>query len=336
MTEYLKYAAVVLFAALLVFPPVETEGEEKNATPNRYMELLHQGKQAHEKAMATMKKASGETGSEFDPDKLILRRYDEEIAKAQKTIAAGGRYEKVQYDAARKRIAEETKRLSDQVRSRITERGAAAIAKNTAEYNRKMAEIKNRYDSAIEKSDSEFQRKTAEINLTQQLRSGAGKTGIVIWNLPMKPPLHDRSTVSVNVQLLKNGRAVWTKKAVRLNRRGLNTPVRLPSLAFDKVTVEIVRWSGEGGGLSEIEVYVGDRNLALGRPCEVSNIETVPMHLDDRNAVTDGIVVPTEVGNGYWISEPDTKATVTIDLLGQPDDQVIAAARQRAARAIQP
>lgn len=313
--------------------PIISRGDDAANKPasNPYLESLRRSKEAHLKTMETSNKR--ENVNVFDPDQIIVRRYDEAIANAEKIIASGGTYGRKEVAAAQKAISEESKKVGERFLEKATQRAKDARQKSNEMYERKVAEANKRFDATTSQSNATFQRKTAEANLTFRLKTNAGKLGMVIWNLPSKTVLHERSTVNVRIDLLKNDRVVWTNKLVRLNRRADNSPIRFPNVIFDKVKVETTRWTGNGSGLAEVEVYAGNENIALGRPCEVSSIETVPVHLDDRDALTDGIVSPTEIGDGYWIPEEETKATVTIDLLGDPNKEVLAAAKERAARA---
>ncbi|MCS7469630.1 hypothetical protein NZK35_23520 [Stieleria sp. ICT_E10.1] len=275
----------------------------------------------------------GDNPIKLDPDKLVLREYDEAIASAEKIIAAGSIYAQKEVAADQKRIDEVSKRVRENYANAAKTQIADARRKATETYERAVAEAMKKRAATLADSNATYRRSVAQSNLTLCLKRNAGKLGIVIWNLPAEAKLHDRSTVAVKIELLQQGRVVWTNKIARLNRRADNSLFRLPNVLFDKVRIETTRWTGSGSGLAEVEVYAGTENLALGRPCEVSSIETLPTHLDDRDALTDGMAQPTVEGEGYWIPEEKTKASVTIDLLGAPNQEIIDAAQARAAEA---
>ncbi|WP_182870557.1 hypothetical protein [Stieleria mannarensis] len=321
---------LLLVTAISPCSALQEAANQEATTANRFLESLKRSKEAHLKVTETINK--GDHPTKLDPDKLVLRAYDKAIASAEKIIAAGGTYGQSEVAADQKRINEVAERVRENYTNAAKSRIADARREATETYERAVAEAMKKRSATLKKSNATYQLSVAQSNLTLRLKQNAGKLGIVIWNLPSKANLHDRSTVAVKIELLQQDRVVWTNKFAKLNRRADNSPFRLPNVLFDKVRVETMRWTGSGSGLAEIEVYAGSENLALGRPCEVSSIETLPAHLDDRDALTDGMTQPTEKGEGYWIPEEKTKAIVTIDLLGPPNQEIIDAARARAAK----
>lgn len=327
MNLNLRRLLCVLFIIAMTCPIVSWgDDAAKTIVTNPSLESLRRNKESHVK---TTEKINAGGGATFDPEGLVVRRYDEAIAKAEKIIASGGTFERKDLSAAMKVIHAESTLVNQRFRQQAKER----MRKADETFDREMAEIKKESDKSKSAADAKYQRAMAQADLTFRLKMSGGKLGVMIWNLPATEALHERWTESVRVELLQKDRVVWTKRLLRLDRRKDNNPIRLPNVLFDKVKIEALSWTGRGSGFAEIEVYAGSENIALGRSCKVSSIETLPIHLDDRDALTDGIMQPTEVGVGYWIPEEETKATVTIDLLSEPNKDVIAAAKARASKA---
>ena len=92
------------------------------------------------------------------------------------------------------------------------------------------------------------------------------ETTLVIWNGDLRLNDGFMSTVA-DVSLRSNGGSVlWEKKSVAVSSS--NTVVRLPNIDFARVRITVTRWTGSGGGLSEVEVLKGGENVALG--CKVN------------------------------------------------------------------
>jgi hypothetical protein len=250
----------------------------------------------------------------FGEDVKLMK---EQIKEAKQLIADGKEFGKDEYAE----MVKERKRASD-------ERMARDRKANEEESQRRMSEAAAERDAAIEQAESKFsaargrafdqyRSSVGPAELERKFQLSNGQSRLVIWNLPFDGAMNKRSTNTVNVRLMAGKKVAWQRKEVKLDRRQAATQIQLPKVMFDKIVVDIVKWSGDGGGLAEIQAFVGDENVALGRQCKVTSIETTPKHLDDEAAVTDGITIPTEDGVGYWIPEERTKATVTIDLLSK-------------------
>ena len=78
-------------------------------------------------------------------------------------------------------------------------------------------------------------------------------------------------------------------------------PVR--RIAADTVRVEIVRWHGVGGGLSEVEAFSGKENIARG--CRVTVSAVWRNWAGDTRfsgaELTDGITTSSNHEVGYWM-----------------------------------
>ncbi len=65
-----------------------------------------------------------------------------------------------------------------------------------------------------------------------------------------------------------------------------------------RVRVEVVQWQRRGGGLSEIQVFKDDQNVALGKKTRASTT------YDERfphSSLTDGITSSARKARGYWL-----------------------------------
>jgi hypothetical protein len=135
---------------------------------------------------------------------------------------------------------------------------------------------------------------------------------VVLWNT--RNGIHVNSgTLACNLVLLRGGSTVWEKKGIRMPwsaKMNPNVIVQLPKRAFDTLRVEIVAWYDRAGGLSEIEVYRGNQNIARNRPVRASG------HRDPRfrpNRVADGIIQKTQNYVGYWLLPGLTPGWIEID-----------------------
>lgn len=303
----------LLLAAFSQFTPAQQPTE----SPNPYLKRLREAKEAQQATIRSNKqKGLPEVFSKSPLNTIKL--YDYQIENALELIAEGGTFGKEEYDAAVEAVRAETRKALERWRAELT------AASNLGEIDRRFADdsraAMEKHRTSIDAANEKHRSTVAAANLKFKFSTTGGQLGIVIWNLPLDQSLHKRSTPIVNVRLFNGPKVVWNRTSLRLNRKLARNPIRLPNVMFDRVMIELPRWAGSGSGLSEVEVYVGKENIALGRPCEVSSIETLPMHLDDQHALTDGITVPTKLGEGYWIPEERTKATVMIDLLGKKVD----------------
>ncbi|HEX7375941.1 MAG TPA: NPCBM/NEW2 domain-containing protein [Pirellulales bacterium] len=130
---------------------------------------------------------------------------------------------------------------------------------------------------------------------------------IVVWNLQMK----DQGTRELNVALLRDEREVWRRDAIEIAwspETAESVAIEIPPLRFDRVRVEITKWEQVRGGLAEIEVFQGDRNLARGCPTTGARwtSEWGTVKLTDGNT--------TSSHDGYWLLHDTTSGWAEIDL----------------------
>ncbi|MCO8124047.1 hypothetical protein NHH03_20045 [Stieleria sp. TO1_6] len=282
----------------------------------RYLKQLSDATAGIEKGVQQLR----DKGLGDQADKLAssqLAHYQQQLRQAKELVADGKVFGRAEYSAAINAITAQSK--TDHQRAIMAIQQQATVSRNESDrqYQATVAASLKNHRDAIADANEKYRQQIDLIDLKSKFNGSRGQMGIVIWNLPSDQKLHQRLTTSVTLQLLSGSKVVWTKKNLKLNRKQPNTPIRLPDVMFDTVSVEVMKWSGSGGGLAEIQVFLRDENVAKGRPCEVSSIETLPTHLDDQHSLTDGVTLPTTVGDGYWIPEEDSKATVTINLLGK-------------------
>lgn len=135
---------------------------------------------------------------------------------------------------------------------------------------------------------------------------------VVLWNTRNSSHM-DRGAVSCNLMLGYRGSTVWFKKGIRMPWNAKTNPslvVQLPKKVFDTVRVEVIAWHVSGGGLSEIEVFHDEQNIARGRPARASG------QMDARfapSSVTDGIVQENENYVGYWLLPDSSPGWIEID-----------------------
>ena len=291
----------------------QTSGPSKETT--RYLKAMTDSVKRSEDRIKELRKR----GEDAQADRLAqteLPRYQRQLKIAEQTVADGKEFGRTEYLAAMKAIVDEATAEHQRAMSEITQKAKETRRESERKFEQTMAEIKKKHEESKSKSEETFRLQVETSTLRRKFGSSRGQVGMVIWNLPHDQKLHKRFTTAVAIQLFNGDKVVW-KKNIKLNRKLPNNPIRLPNVMFDSVAVEITKWAGSGGGLSEIQVFLANDNVAAARPCDVTNIETLPIHLDDQHALTDGITRPTALGEGYWIPEDNTKATATIYLLGK-------------------
>lgn len=134
---------------------------------------------------------------------------------------------------------------------------------------------------------------------------------VVIWNQHSENH-RDRGSRECNLSLLREGKEVWRQDQIALPwspDRDENISIDIPKLRFDRVRVEVTKWKQLSGGLAEIEVYRGDRNLALGCPataCAQLGWDYPP------DKLTDGIT--TSHLHGVWLLPDRMPGWAEIDL----------------------
>ena len=137
-------------------------------------------------------------------------------------------------------------------------------------------------------------------------REGRQTTRIVLWNTH-NSRFNTSGTQQCNVVLFQAGKSVWRKDKVNLPWEPNNDTfavVNVPALKFDVVRVEIIKWQGYSGGMTEIEVWQGGKNVAIHRPTRASSaVDRQTMSA----TVTDGVTTSVAYKNGYWLL-PDNQA----------------------------
>ncbi|NQU26267.1 MAG: hypothetical protein HQ567_33695 [Candidatus Nealsonbacteria bacterium] len=133
---------------------------------------------------------------------------------------------------------------------------------------------------------------------------------LVLWNTH-NAKYKNRGALMCNVWLGRNGKVVWSARSILVNWAAPVDPrtvVRLPKVKFDVLRVEITKAFKDGGGLSEIEVYQGNVNIARGLIATASASQnTVPGN------VTDGITQSERHRIGYWLLPDNTPGWIEVD-----------------------
>jgi len=149
-------------------------------------------------------------------------------------------------------------------------------------------------------------KRIAEVALA---RAGEGilANKVVIWNAH-NARWKDRGATKCNLLLKRAGQVVWHKEDITLAwsaGRDPATTIQLPNMQFDAVRVEITdvhnKKNANTAALSEIEVYVGDKNIALGKPVTVSG--NLPKAGAGPDALVDGINQSDELRHGFWCAD---------------------------------
>lgn len=149
---------------------------------------------------------------------------------------------------------------------------------------------------------------------TAATRRAARIDRIVLWN-EHNSNFNNSGTGVCNVILLRDGGAVWQQNGVRLEwarGRDLSTELSVPNVKADAVRVEVLARIGNSGGLAEVEVYSGDKNLARGCPARAS-----AENANDRRTaatLTDGNTSSKIHEEGYWLLPDGQNGWAEIEL----------------------
>jgi len=309
-----KYSGIGLLLILLVAccgVSAANELGDRKGTENEYIKRLENDLKSQERMIADMKKRKiPDAADMFAAEAKLIK---EQLAEARQLAADGKEFGQAEYLEMEK----ERRRASDERFAREKDESKKQLADAAATRDAEMEKARSQLEDAQKSAWEKYHGEVGAADLLRKFQTSGGQLRVVIWNLPLDEALGKRSTSIVNVTLLAGKEVAWQWKGVKLDRRQAVTEIPLPAVLFDKVTIDCLKWSGDGAGLAEVQVFVGNENVAEGKPCTVSSIDTLPQHLDDENAVTDGVMHPTKDGEGYWIAEEKKKASVTIDLLGK-------------------
>lgn len=144
--------------------------------------------------------------------------------------------------------------------------------------------------------------------------TGVEADRIVIWNTNNGYDRSDRGAAVLKIELLRNGQAVQTIEKVAIPwdaKKDKSVEVKINPIRFDRLRVFVLEHKGLGGGLAEVQVFKGNRNLALGAPCVASSI------MEDHfpaSCITDGSTTSRVHRVGYWLLHHDVPGYIEIDL----------------------
>lgn len=123
---------------------------------------------------------------------------------------------------------------------------------------------------------------------------------IVVWNTHNGPP-NDRGAEEISVSLLHQGVVVWQEAAELPFKPNEPSAVLLrpKRVRADQIRVEVTKYHKHGGGLGEIEVFVGRTNIAAGcQPIVDAQWEENPQFAPSK--LVDG---DRSGASGYWLTE---------------------------------
>ena len=127
---------------------------------------------------------------------------------------------------------------------------------------------------------------------------------ILIWNTHNSTWM-DRGATEINVALLLHGRTVWHRNGIAIEWKAdkcMSIELRPTAAIANSVRVEIVKWHGNGGGIAEIQAFVGDKNLCLGGRALVS--ASYDSGFPASNVIDGNVDLPGY--KGYWVL-PDNR-----------------------------
>lgn len=138
---------------------------------------------------------------------------------------------------------------------------------------------------------------------------------IVVWNTH-NGTYNDRGAVEIVVSLLREGKVAWRQPILipwKANEPSFIV-IRPARVRADQLRVDIVKRQMTSGGLGEIQVFVGNANVARGMLAEVESV----FEFKEQNgppALVDGDVSGT---TGFWICQNDKDGWAIVDFQQLP------------------
>lgn len=150
--------------------------------------------------------------------------------------------------------------------------------------------------------------------VAQLVAAGGGMhvNRIVVWNTHNSTGM-DRGATEINVTLLLRGKAVWRRERIAIEWRSdkcMSVELHPPPVAASIIRVEITQWHGWSGGLSEIQVFAGDRNLCAGEHASVSSSFGAGYPASN---LTDGNLDLPQY-KGYWVLPDKQPGWAEVDI----------------------
>lgn len=198
----------------------------------------------------------------------------------------------------------------DRLRTESERQLSLAIQGEIDKYRTRLRFIKDQYDSQ-RNTEAAF----AVLQEMKILDPNRPAPTLIIWN-EHNGQYNNAGTLKCNVGLYKgsNKKPFWATNDLALvwePNGDLKTSLELPRTAFDRIRVEVTQWKDVCGGLAEIEILDGERNLA--RNAKVSASAAVyPAYAPDR--IVDGITSSKTFEQGYWQLPERTPGWIELEL----------------------
>ncbi|MDZ4780931.1 MAG: NPCBM/NEW2 domain-containing protein, partial [Planctomycetia bacterium] len=146
---------------------------------------------------------------------------------------------------------------------------------------------------------------------------------VVLWNTH-NAEHNDRGTHECEIRLVLGGETVWHSQPIVVpwtRDRDQSVSVPLPKVRFDHLRVDVSKGADAiGAGLSEIQVFQGNANVARGCPARSNRFLD---HRFSADEVTDGVTSSRSMGHGYWLLADGNPGWAEVDLsLPLPSDQL--------------
>ena len=142
---------------------------------------------------------------------------------------------------------------------------------------------------------------------------------IVLWN-QHNSYWNNCGTDLCNVSLLRDETVVWRMADVRVpweHNRDTFIELNVPQIIADQIRIDITKIRQYAGGLAEVQVFAGSRNIALGGTV-ITSPSGYPNTSERGHDINDGITTSSEPHVGYWlIGKGDRSGWAVIDLVHQ-------------------
>jgi hypothetical protein len=126
---------------------------------------------------------------------------------------------------------------------------------------------------------------------------------LILWN-QHNAQHKDRGTKTIRLSVYMEGDVVFTGEDIEVkwsNTKDPSTELTLPVVKFDRIRIDITRWVGGGGGLSEVQLFHGGRNQVSRAKISSSGILQDNAESFGVSKLNDGIVSSDKFAVGYWL-----------------------------------
>ncbi len=155
------------------------------------------------------------------------------------------------------------------------------------------------------------------VGSTAPALAGSEAYELFIWN-QHNGTAKDRGTALYQIEALNATSTVWKSEELKLEWSSTSDPqarIEIPAQRFgiDEIRLHILKWIGNGGGLSELELRQGRINLPAKCKVAVSEVYGKDKRFS-ADSLVDGVKSSETMYVGYWLLPDGKRGDVFITL----------------------